>query len=63
MSDTRRRSDLKWFKENYGNAVKTVRVLADDDVRTQRGWVFTTGNKSVVRLLQYPLICILHVVV
>ncbi|KDR07077.1 phosphomevalonate kinase [Zootermopsis nevadensis] len=43
VSDTRRRSDLKWFKENYGNAVKTVRVLADDDVRTQRGWVFTTG--------------------
>jgi hypothetical protein len=51
VSDTRRRSDLKWFKENYGTAVKTVRVLADDDVRRQRGWVFTTGNKYVVRVL------------
>jgi hypothetical protein len=44
VSDTRRRSDMKWFKENYGTAVKTVRVLADDDVRRQRGWVFTAGN-------------------
>ncbi|PNF41091.1 hypothetical protein B7P43_G06226 [Cryptotermes secundus] len=43
VSDTRRRSDLKWFKENYDIAVKTVRVLADDDVRRQRGWVFTAG--------------------
>jgi len=44
VSDTRRQTDLKWFKENYGTAVKTVRVLADDDVRRQRGWVFTPGK-------------------
>jgi len=43
VSDTRRPTDLKWFKENYGTAVKTVRVLADDDVRKKRGWVFTPG--------------------
>jgi phosphomevalonate kinase len=43
VSDTRRQTDLKWFKENYGTAVKTVRVLADDDVRRRRGWVFTPG--------------------
>jgi phosphomevalonate kinase len=43
VSDTRRPTDLKWFKKNYGTAVKTVRVLADDDVRSKRGWVFTPG--------------------
>ncbi|XP_069694887.1 phosphomevalonate kinase isoform X1 [Periplaneta americana] len=43
VSDIRRKTDLKWFRENYGSAVKTVRVVADDDVRRQRGWVFTTG--------------------
>ncbi|GFG29735.1 hypothetical protein Cfor_03314 [Coptotermes formosanus] len=43
VSDTRRHTDLKWFRENYGTAVKTVRVLADHDVRKQRGWVFTAG--------------------
>lgn len=45
VSDARRRTDLQWFKENFGSVVKTVRVLADDEVRIQRGWEFTSGTK------------------
>ncbi|XP_046400900.1 phosphomevalonate kinase [Ischnura elegans] len=41
ISDARRKTDLKWFSEKYGDKVKTVRVIADEDVRRGRGWVFT----------------------
>lgn len=44
VSDARRRTDLLWFKENFGSVVKTVRVLADEEVRVQRGWKFTSGT-------------------
>jgi len=63
VSDTRRQTDLKWFKENYGTAVKTVRVLADDDVRRQRGWVFTPGKACsaakycIITLYTYCQLC------
>ncbi|PSN42693.1 Phosphomevalonate kinase [Blattella germanica] len=43
ISDTRRRTDLKWFKEKYGSVVKTIRVTADEEVRKKRGWIFTPG--------------------
>lgn len=45
VSDTRRLSDLKWFLDNYGgpSVVRTVRVVADESVRKQRGWIFTPG--------------------
>ncbi|KAJ9594734.1 hypothetical protein L9F63_013944 [Diploptera punctata] len=43
VSDIRRKTDLKWFKENYGSAVKTIRVVADEGIRKQRGWIFTEG--------------------
>jgi len=44
VSDARRRTDLQWFRENFGTVVKTVRVVAEDDVRIQRGWQFTAGK-------------------
>lgn len=47
VSDVRRKTDIAWFKENYGDAVKTVRVHADEDVRKMRGWVFTSGVDDV----------------
>lgn len=43
VSDIRRRSDIRWFKENYGDRIRTIRIFADDSVRVQRGWVFTYG--------------------
>ncbi|CAB3387800.1 Hypothetical predicted protein [Cloeon dipterum] len=47
VSDARRKTDLKWFRENFGSILKTVRVTADDDIRIQRGWNFTAGVDDV----------------
>jgi len=44
VSDVRRRTDICWFRENYGEAVRTIRVTADDDVRISRGWTYTPGK-------------------
>jgi len=43
ISDARRSSDLKYFRENYGDSLKTVRIEAPEDVRSERGWKFTAG--------------------
>ncbi|XP_025852960.1 phosphomevalonate kinase isoform X4 [Vulpes vulpes] len=43
VSDTRRVSDIQWFREAYGALTQTVRVVASEQSRQQRGWVFTTG--------------------
>ncbi|XP_046749071.1 phosphomevalonate kinase [Diprion similis] len=43
VSDIRRKTDIQWFVENFGNACKTVRIIANDGVRTKRGWIFTPG--------------------
>ncbi|XP_027776715.2 phosphomevalonate kinase isoform X1 [Marmota flaviventris] len=43
VSDTRRVSDIQWFREAYGAAMQTVRVCASEQSRQQRGWVFTPG--------------------
>ncbi|KAK1329140.1 LOW QUALITY PROTEIN: hypothetical protein QTO34_011319 [Cnephaeus nilssonii] len=40
VSDTRRVSDIQWFREAHG---ATVRVVASEQSRQQRGWVFTPG--------------------
>uniref|UniRef100_A0A8D0U703 Phosphomevalonate kinase n=1 Tax=Sus scrofa TaxID=9823 RepID=A0A8D0U703_PIG len=41
VSDTRRLSDIQWFQETYGAVTQTVRVVATEQSRQQRGWVFT----------------------
>uniref|UniRef100_A0A8I5NWV6 Phosphomevalonate kinase n=1 Tax=Papio anubis TaxID=9555 RepID=A0A8I5NWV6_PAPAN len=41
VSDTRRVSDIQWFREAYGAMTQTVRVVALEQSRQQRGWVFT----------------------
>merc|ERR1712106_549888 len=41
VSDCRRETDFKYFKENYGDKVKTVRIEASEKARSERGWVFT----------------------
>ncbi|KAH9503235.1 hypothetical protein Btru_068517 [Bulinus truncatus] len=43
ISDARRLSDVTYFKENYKDAVITVRVEADLPIRQQRGFIFTEG--------------------
>ncbi|KAM5293933.1 phosphomevalonate kinase isoform 1-T2 [Glossophaga mutica] len=43
VSDTRRVSDIQWFREAYGAVTQTVRVVALEQSRRQRGWVFTPG--------------------
>lgn len=43
VSDTRRMSDIQWFREVYGPVTQTVRVVASEQSRQQRGWVFTSG--------------------
>ncbi|KAM6309412.1 phosphomevalonate kinase [Podargus strigoides] len=43
VSDTRRLSDVEWFRDVYGDAVQTVRVVATEETRRRRNWVFVTG--------------------
>ncbi|XP_072588571.1 phosphomevalonate kinase isoform X2 [Vulpes vulpes] len=48
VSDTRRVSDIQWFREAYGALTQTVRVVASEQSRQQRGWVFTTESRRPV---------------
>ena len=43
ISDARRKTDVAYFQENFGNRTKLVRVHAAEDVREERGYVFTPG--------------------
>ncbi|XP_058807190.1 phosphomevalonate kinase [Phymastichus coffea] len=43
ISDARRKTDLKWFKENYGDLCKTVRISSNESVKKRRGWIYTKG--------------------
>ncbi|KAI5725667.1 hypothetical protein M8J77_018564 [Diaphorina citri] len=43
VSDMRRKSDLAWFQQHYSGVCRTVRIVCEDAIRVQRGWVFTQG--------------------
>uniref|UniRef100_A0A8B9GHI4 Phosphomevalonate kinase n=1 Tax=Amazona collaria TaxID=241587 RepID=A0A8B9GHI4_9PSIT len=43
VSDTRRLSDVEWFRDVYGDVVQTVRVVATEETRKRRNWVFVAG--------------------
>ncbi|XP_060525629.1 phosphomevalonate kinase [Cylas formicarius] len=47
ISDVRRKTDIKWFRENYRN-VKTIRIAADVETRAKRGWKFCKGVDDVI---------------
>lgn len=47
VSDIRRKTDIKWFEDNYPNRVKTIRIKANDEIREKRGWKFTQGVDDV----------------
>lgn len=40
-------TDFQWFQDAYGPVVQTVRVVASEQSRQQRGWVFTPGVDDV----------------
>jgi len=44
ISDARRRTDVQYFDENYQCHVIKVRVVAMDEARQLRGWIFTPGK-------------------
>ncbi|XP_053964895.1 phosphomevalonate kinase [Anastrepha ludens] len=48
VSDIRRKSDINYFRETYGPLVFTIRINAKDEIRTERGWMFTSGIDDVV---------------
>nr|XP_048311543.1 phosphomevalonate kinase isoform X1 [Myodes glareolus] len=52
VSDTRRVSDIQWFREVYGTVTQTVRVVASEQSRQQRGWVFTPGKLQMALSLR-----------
>lgn len=47
VSDIRRQTDIKWFRETFGNKIKLIRVKCDDNVRVARGWKFQEGVDDI----------------
>ncbi|XP_015915853.1 phosphomevalonate kinase isoform X2 [Parasteatoda tepidariorum] len=43
VSDARRKSDIKFFLNNFATVTYTIRIAASDFVRQQRGWKFSEG--------------------
>ncbi|CAL9707811.1 unnamed protein product [Knipowitschia caucasica] len=43
ISDARRSTDLTWFRTQYPDKTRTIRVQCSDQIRTTRGWSFTEG--------------------
>lgn len=47
VSDIRRSTDVQWFKETYGELIKTIRLVADEETRRLRGFQYTEGVDNV----------------
>ncbi|KAJ8918913.1 hypothetical protein NQ315_016815 [Exocentrus adspersus] len=47
VSDIRRKTDIEWFRETYGNKIKTIRITAEMKTRESRGWIFQSGVDDV----------------
>lgn len=43
VSDIRRKMDIRWFRETFGDRVKLIRIKCDDQIRIDRGWKFQEG--------------------
>ncbi|XP_040394545.1 phosphomevalonate kinase isoform X1 [Cygnus olor] len=54
VSDTRRLSDVEWFRDVYGDAVQTVRVVASEETRKRRNWVFVAGERALLPVTPQP---------
>lgn len=38
---------MKWFKETYGEVIRTIRLIADEQTRIERGFQFKPGVDDV----------------
>ncbi|XP_041980916.1 probable phosphomevalonate kinase [Aricia agestis] len=47
VSDIRRKTDVKWFKETYGDIIRIIRLTADEETRKERGFVFQDSVDNV----------------
>ncbi|XP_067631625.1 phosphomevalonate kinase [Eurosta solidaginis] len=47
VSDIRRKTDIKYFRETYGSIVFTIRIDVEDRIRVERGWIFKSGVDDV----------------
>lgn len=47
VSDIRRKNDIRWFRETFGNKMKLIRVKCSDNVRVARGWRFQEGVDDI----------------
>ena len=47
VSDVRRKTDIRFFRETFGERVRTVRIVAREKTRQERGWKFQEGVDDV----------------
>ena len=47
VSDIRRKTDIKWFREIFGIKAKLIRIKCQDCVRENRGWKFQSGVDDI----------------
>lgn len=47
VSDVRRKTDIRWFRETFSDKIKLVRIKCNDDVREARGWKFQEGVDDI----------------
>ncbi|XP_068622614.1 phosphomevalonate kinase [Battus philenor] len=47
VSDIRRKTDIRWFRETYGDLLKLIRITADEETRKNRGFIFQSGVDDV----------------
>jgi phosphomevalonate kinase len=43
VSDIRRVTDIKYFRETFGDKIKLIRICCDNCIREERGWKFQAG--------------------
>lgn len=47
VSDVRRKTDIRWFKETYKDLIRTIRIVADEETRKSRGFQYKEGIDNV----------------
>lgn len=47
VSDIRRKTDVRWFQENFHEKIRLIRIKCEDQVRIDRGWKFEVGVDDI----------------
>lgn len=47
VSDIRRKTDIKYFRETFGSKVHLIRIKCDNCIREERGWKFQAGVDDI----------------